>query len=169
MDQFKIDHFNRDHPGSRFPWFQQLSKDKCEQLRSALALKLGIFPNQEPLALYQQVLDLAVSLEGFDADEPSFSLTAVLDALKIKPSYHAYINWYRFDDVDCFVFNELAEHFEDVCTGYLSGDVCVFDDSLEWILFIMHYGWLRIVDLSKIDNLPPATRTASPTTAWGCA
>ena len=45
MDDFKIEHFERDNPGVKFPWFKKLTDEETTCIRNRLIKKLGLPEN----------------------------------------------------------------------------------------------------------------------------
>ena len=144
MDAFKVEFFHRDRPGQLFPWFETLTAQQAEHIRRVLATRLAADATSVPSNLFVGLLAKATSVNNINVDAPSFSLISYLNTLNLSPTEFGYITWDVFNDIDRFKFQDLSTYFEDICTGYLSDDVCVFDDTLEWFLFIMHYGVTKI-------------------------
>jgi len=145
VEAFKIEEFLKDNPGENFPQFKKLRPDESDNIRSVLAARLGMDTNTNPLQLFLSLLEVSRTLVDVDIDASDFSLASVVASFGVKPTQHAYIDWRRFEDIDCFKFSDLDNYFKPICTDYLGDDVCVFDDTLEWLIFVMHYERVQVV------------------------
>ena len=145
MDTFKVEFFNRDYPDKHFPWFEELTVEEANHIRDTLVAHLPANMVDSPNKLFGELLNKSTPISDVDVESPDFDLGSCLAYLNIKPTFYSYINWKQFDDIDRFKSDDLIIYFDDICAGYLSDDVCVFDDTLDWLLFIMHYGGIRIV------------------------
>src|SRR5262245_32702555 len=113
MDAFKIDNFKRGKPGQNFPWFKALEPQETERIREAIRAKSGI-ETEDPLVLLTELFGMSSVIQGLNADVDGFDLAAAVSHLGIRPDPHVYVNWYRFDRIDCMFLEDLARYFEDV-------------------------------------------------------
>jgi hypothetical protein len=147
MDEFKIDNLKRSKPGQNFPWFRSLEPQETQKIRQAIRAKSGI-ETQDSLALVTELFGMSTAVEGLNADDEGFDLAAAVSHVRIQPGRHVYVNWYRFDRIDCMSFEDLARYFEDVWYPS-SDDIDIFDDTLCWIIFIEHFGAVRLLRLGS--------------------
>ena len=142
MEQFKIEHFERDNPGEPFPGFATLPPIEVLRIRQELARMVGIDQSVEALALLNALVDASHLVEDFDAASEGFQLSALVDHLDLKPDRNIYLNWDRLLTVDRMEFKDFSEYFDEI--WYPSADdIEVFDDTMSWVLFIHHSGTLR--------------------------
>ena len=65
-------------------------------------------------------------------------------SLGLAPEPLVYVNWLRFDDIDCLAFSDLARYFDDI--WYPSADyIDIFDSSMSWVLSVDYLGFVRFV------------------------
>lgn len=123
--------------------FENLSADKCRELRRGLARRLGVTAEIDGLFLLNKIAGLLAVVEEADACKDSFDLNQVLKSKGVFPKDLVYINWHRFDDIDRMRIVDLKLRFTDI--WYPSADdIEVFDDAFSWILSITHDGSVRL-------------------------
>ena len=141
-----------------FPTLQHLSSEACNDIRKRL--RNSLFPDDSDvrspssLAIVCEVAKLQRAYEHVTANADSFNLAALVSSLKIRPQESVFINWYRFDVVDCMLLSDLARHFHDIWYPG-SDDIDVFDESLTWILSIDHDGYVKFARIKGSELLSP--------------
>jgi len=148
MDRFKIERFKQENPGAKFPWFRTLDADEASNVYGAISKHFTRSQALDRLDLLLRLRDLSTTVEQFNVDAEDFSLEALLRAIGVNPTFHMYVDWGRFDQIDSFVSSELQEHFDAVVVDYLSDDVTLFDDSLGWLVFVLQYGAVTVIKSS---------------------
>ena len=146
MEQTKIENFLRENPGSTFPTFVTLDRQKCKNIRSILSQKLGLGISIDNFDFTNEVAKCSAVCEGVEYDGEKFDLRKTLDSLSIVWPEIVYINWYRFDEIDQMKFVDLAQYFDDIWYPS-SDDIEIFDETFCWILSITHFGQLRYLEL----------------------
>ena len=148
MEQFKIEIFKDEHHGRPFPPFTTLGKEDADRLLQAFARKMHLSEPYDGLILLKALFARSSGVEGVNATSDAFHLLSVLESFSISPEREVYVNWYRFDVIDRMNSVELAAYFPYV---WYAGpdDIEIFDDSLSWVLFVDHGGYLRILEISK--------------------
>ena len=146
MELFKIEHFRRQYPGKEFPSVRSLGTEEAEKIATAIRLKSGIH-GEDSLSLMRQMHSRSSALEGFNAESEGFDLRSILGAAGITPGAQVYINWYRFDTIDCIFLKDLATYFDDIWYPG-SDDIDLFDDTLSWIISVEHAGGIRVLMLN---------------------
>ena len=146
MENFKIEHFEKDNPSKKFPEVHSLSLRETESVCQKLSEKLGL-NSQDPKLIVDIIDQKSVSLKEFDANDDEFLLSAVLSHLSIQPSENIYINWYRYDQIDKISYDDLNS-----CFGYIwypaADDIDIFDSSFSWILTISHEGYIEFLKIN---------------------
>lgn len=143
MDAFKIRNFRREHPHSDFPRFASLEPSECAQLRSAIAIRVGMPNLAEPLHLLEALQDKAKPLVGADALS-AFDLQKAIAATGFQPREMVLVNWYRFDRIDRIALSDLSKHFCDIWYP-ASDDIEIFDESLDWFVCVRHDGVVSLL------------------------
>lgn len=146
MEKFKIEHFERDNPLKKFPWFRSLNAHELETITQNLSEKLRL-TFQDNLSFTKTIAELGAPVNGVNAEDDGFKLSKVMSFLDIKPQANVYINWYRYDRIDEMTFVDLDEYFDDI---WYPGpdDIDIFDTSFSWILSVSHDGDITFVKMS---------------------
>ncbi len=147
MQTFKIRHFERDHPGCSFPWFQSLSPAEAQDLRARLAGRVGLPSTVDLLELVERLDELADEIPCTNPEQGPLDVSAVLHAQGIRPLSEVYVNWHRYDDIDRMRLADLARNFDDVWYPS-SDDLDILDETLTWILSVSHEGTVKLARLS---------------------
>ncbi len=66
----------------------------------------------------------------------------------IVPGPVLYLEWGPLREIDCFQMKDLNKHFYDVWYPS-SDDIELFDDTLDWIIFVRHYGGVQLLALNQ--------------------
>lgn len=159
MEHFKVEHFERERQGERFPKFETLGPNELLRIRKGLARKIGLDESVSPLVLIKSLLDGSHPVEDVDATSESFQLSSLAEELDIILPRYVDINWDRLATVDRMEFAELSKYFHDI--WYPSADdIEVFDDTLSWILFVHHSGSVRVA-LFGLSRLSKENKSSS--------
>lgn len=139
MDHFKIKHFEHDYSGSGFPWFRPLESSETQQIRRALAGLIGMDEVDDNLLLTKRLHNMSSPVYNIHVEAESFDLALTLDTLGMEPQPYVYVNWYRYDEVDCIRLEDLSRNFKDLWYPG-SDDIDIFDNTLLWVLSVTHSG-----------------------------
>lgn len=144
MEQRNIEGFENDHPGKKFPAFRSLTGDEMRKIRSVLKERLGLGESVGRLALTKAIADASRNCSEFDVESDTFRLRACLSKLDITPQNKIMINFYRFDDMDELLLEDVDMHFE-----YMwypgSDDIDICDSTLSWVVSVSHDGEVSVV------------------------
>lgn len=144
MDEFKIEHFERDNPGQSFPWFERVANSRDIGMR--LLRRLGLPATTEGVAFLEALDERAQYTPAIDAEDDAFDLRRVLVTHRIPPPVNVLINWNHFEHVDRMRLDDLCRFFDDV--WYPSADdIEIFDESCDWCVMVRHFGAVGVVDL----------------------
>lgn len=141
MNKEKLNVFQEENPEELFPNYQELSQDECKKISKKISLKY-LHRIENGLELARSLYDLSKQIEGESAED-NFVLTTFLQRNGICAKEECFIDWYRFDQIDKFRTMDIDSTF---CYLYypFADDICLFDDTLEWLLFINHDRTLNI-------------------------
>ena len=143
MEEFKIEHFEKEYPDTKFPWFEVLNDQEIIELRNGLYSRLSIERLSDDKILVQRINNAVILIENVNASRIGFSLLGLLKSKGIESSDVVYVNWYRFDDVDRFKLEDLSEYFDDIWYPG-SDDIDIFDGSLSWVISVSHSGEIKM-------------------------
>ena len=92
MNTIKVENFTRTNPGVPFPNYEPLSETECLNFKSAIAGRLGLPDETDPVMLLERLWSMATVLPGVDAEEnaPKLMLLSPGDS-----AAQVYVNWYR--------------------------------------------------------------------------
>jgi hypothetical protein len=153
MDGHKVDNFHRANPTTEFPRFRHLSSAECRALRLEIAKRADLDPHSDPLVLLAALWAAAEFVLDVDADH-GFELRKLISNRNLRPKTEVLVDWQRFDNVDQIALSDLSDYFGDIWYPR-SDDIEIFDDSLDWFLFIRHDGAVKILDLLIARNQRP--------------
>nr|WP_321396301.1 hypothetical protein [uncultured Desulfobacter sp.] len=146
MEKFKIEHYENDHPGETFPWHKALQSSTAKDFKDALSVKLGLEVDTTSENLIGIILEKSNLIQDAQADSENFSISKILESRSIIPESNVYLNWYRFDEIDEIHFDNLNKYFDDIWYPG-SDDIDIFDQTLSWILTVLHNGSVRILQV----------------------
>ena len=144
MEKFKVEHFEKAHPGEKFPWYETLSDSELLKVREVLTEKLSLDKSCDPIHLVQCVSSIGIVLENVNALNCSISLTQIFHSEGIRTNETVLVNWYQFDDIDRIRIKDFDKYFNDL--WYPSADdIEIFDNTLSWMLSISHSGVVKLI------------------------
>jgi len=148
MEKFKIEHFENDHPGKKFPWFRTLQSSEAEKFKQSFSSRLSLDANTTSENLVRIILEKSNFIETIQADSEHFSISKLLNSIGVFPMNNICLNWYRFDEIDELYFDDLDKYFDDI---WYPGpdDIDIFDQTLSWILTILHDGSVKFLQIEK--------------------
>jgi len=153
MEQFKIEHFQREHPSDPFPWFRTVSLKELEEVGQSLKSLAGLPLTADTLILTKTIWEMGKPCEGINAEKENFSLQNVLQKYGIVEPDLVYLNWYRFQegDVDQFYLKGLTKYFDDI---WYPGpdDIDIFDSTVSWVLSIDHDGRINLLKMEPDEE-----------------
>lgn len=139
----KIKVFEVDFPGRPFPWYRLLDEQECADLRAGLQGRIGKVGEWQPSELLEEMWRKATMLDGDPGDEVAFDPRVLMESLGLVPSQKVYLDWSAFTEVYEMRFSDFAEFFHSLYFPS-SDDLTVFDDTLSWILWLLHYRALAL-------------------------
>jgi hypothetical protein len=144
VEVFKVEHFKRAHPGVAFPTWRSVGASEAAQFANRLRSLVALPHDADGLAIVRAVAMRGSLFTATDARSEAFDLQAVCSEVQIKPESRVFVNWYRFDSIDEFAFDDLALYFADI---WYPGpdDIDIFDATLSWILSVSHNGQINTV------------------------
>ena len=142
MEAFKIGNFIRENPGSPPPKFVALKASEVGEFAEKLLTTSGQ-PKGTPEDLIRWLSAHADPVQGVNLDEGDMPLRKVFDRSGITPGPVLYVEWGSLRDIDRFETEELERLFYDVWYPG-ADDIEIFDDTLEWLMFVRHYGGVEI-------------------------
>ena len=142
MESFKIENFLRDNPGLPALPFVTLTEIEAGEIWKKLALRAGR-PDDTPNGLIQWIERQTQSLPDVNIEETEILLAELFIKSGIDPLPVLYVHWNGPMAIDRLRAVDLAKHFYDVWYPSVD-DIEVFDDSLDWVMFVRHYGGVEI-------------------------
>jgi len=146
----KAEVFQVDFPGRPFPWYRLLDEQECADLRAGFERRIGNAREMQPLQLLEDLWRRATPLDGDPGDEAAFDPKAVIESLGMAPGHSVYLDWSAFTEIYEMRFNDFAEFFHSLYFPS-ADDLTVFDDTLSWILWFLHY---RMIALTTLGPAP---------------
>jgi len=144
MESFKIDAFKQSTKGTTFPEFRELPELECSELLDCLRQRLSLTDACSDIEVVSKLEKIQQPFGCKIDDDTSFDLQQQLNLVNALPEASVYVNWYRFDKIDCLSLVDLANHFSDIWYPS-SDDIDIFDSTLMWVLSISHEGYLKYV------------------------
>jgi hypothetical protein len=148
MEQFKREHFAKDHPGKTFPRVDLIPASVCEGVSSEIAERLGLSTPLDRLSLIKTIRSESVGLPAINAESPEFNLFACLKQCNLSIPENVYLNWRRFETLDRMSTMDVSRRFE-----YLwypaADDLEIVATDISWILSVAHSGEIYLLRLSQ--------------------
>ncbi len=145
MENFKIENFEKERPGDKFPEFSTLDRYHAEQLRDRFKAQFSLGSEADESDLLKAIEATERILIGTNAEKSDFRLDTVVAGCGIRPHQHVFLNWYRFDRIDKFLMKDLSRYFSYIWYPS-SDDIDVFDSSISWVVSIRHDGAVSFSD-----------------------
>lgn len=144
---YKIEVFEIDYPGRAFPWYRELDKPACADVRCRLRRRIGCAAKTPPIELLKMLWQRATPLNLNPSDE-AFDPGAALEASGIIPNDMVYLDWSAFTEIYEMRFADFREHVQSLFFPS-ADDLTVFDDTLTWVLWLLHYCELALSRLPE--------------------
>jgi hypothetical protein len=144
MDAFKIENFRKDDPSKKFPWFETLTLEQCQKIRTELFAEMKIPKELKGPELARAIDQIQTPVAGFLNEKGVLTLEGVLKDLGIDCENLVHINWKHFDDIDRFEKDELFLYFFNIWYPS-SDDIDIFDSTGKWLLSVDHGGGMKII------------------------
>ena|ERR1700756_1478782 len=93
MEQFKLKHFAKDHPGKIFPRVDLVSTGICAEVSSEIAGRLGVSTPFDRLSLIKAIRSESELLPTINAEASEFNLLALLKQCSLPMPDSVYLNW----------------------------------------------------------------------------
>jgi len=139
MEEGKIEAFKAKHPLQAFPWFRTLGRGDVRNVYSQLCRRVSLPEDADGLSLVRALEHTGEVLEQADLKCFPQDIEDALSRHKIGVTTNVCVNWYRFDEIDELRFDDFLRWFPDL--WYTAAeDPDIFDETLEWLLSIRHYG-----------------------------
>lgn len=146
MEQFKIEHYERERGVGSFPWFRSLSHAECDHISTRIRKLLDVAPNATDLELVQLIEARSREVNGVDAESAAFNLANVFHDCALRKPETVYLNWYRFDKIDEMKTADVIHAFDDIWYPS-SNDLDIFHPNCDWLVSIRHYGGVGVLPL----------------------
>ncbi|MBI1911043.1 MAG: hypothetical protein HYS21_03490 [Deltaproteobacteria bacterium] len=146
MEKSKIELFKKENPSKEFPTFRQVHLEEQKALFQKMSEKLGLELQEDLFTIAKTIIQKAIPIEGFNAQNVNFNLFQLLSNLEIKPEKNVFVNWwFKYGDVDEFAFTDLNDYFNDI---WFPGpdDLDIFDSTFNWIIHIDHSGFISLIE-----------------------
>ncbi|MCC6320568.1 MAG: hypothetical protein IT438_03930 [Phycisphaerales bacterium] len=130
MQAFKIKHFERDHPGERYPAVDPLSSAEAASMAERLASLLTRVHSSEPLS-------------GVDANPETFRLSDIWATAGIQPADELLLSFDSLRSIDRMQRGDVEQNFTDVWYP-VSDNLFIFDESVAWLMFVHHDGYIYV-------------------------
>lgn len=146
MEKVKIDNFLKTHQAVDFPEYVSLCGAEIKKIQASIAQKLGFETCPDGLVLVKKIYSLGKLCIDVNAESQAFSLQKTISDLGISALERIYISWYRYDIIDIFDVNIFDRYFDDIWYPG-ADDIDIFDESLTWIISILHNGQIKLLKM----------------------
>lgn len=128
MDAFKAEHYERVHPGVKFPSVVPLARKDAATLAERMATLIARVHSSDPVPA------LEAQSEAFQLGE-AWRVAAILPADEVLVSFDA------MRSIDIMRRNDVEQYFADVWYP-ISDNMYLFDRTTSWLLFVHHDGFI---------------------------
>ncbi len=142
MQAFKNELFLRENPGIALPSYVALTDTEATEVIEKLLLRAGR-PSGTRQEIIQMLFEQSESIEGLNLKEVNAPLEEVFYKAGIVTGPSLYVEWGTLCDIDRFQTDDLKDHFYDVWYPS-SDDIEIFDETLSWVMFVRHFGGVKI-------------------------
>lgn len=142
MLPFKIASFIKDHPGTLPPNFEHLTSDAAEELWLKLAGKNGR-PKGSTNEMLLWLRQHATPIADLNIEDMEVPLSEIFTRCEVDAGSPLYLHWDQPHDIDQFQRSELEKYFYDIWYP-IADDIEIFDQTLDWVLFVRHYGGIDL-------------------------
>lgn len=144
----KIEVFQVDFPGRPFPGYRLLDEQECAELRAGFERRILNAGELKQSQLLEEMWRRATPLEGDPSDEAAFDPRTLMASLGIAPEQRVYLDWSAFTEIYEMRFSDFADCFHSLYFPS-ADDLTVFDGTLSWILWFLHY---RALALTRFET-----------------
>ena len=137
MQDIKIKNMKEDY--SCIPDYETFSVSEAKAIVRALNSVYSLDNIAESEAA-EEILKKSISVSVVNDD---YSLKILGENLGIDIGDSLFVSWNKFDEIDTIKTDEFEEYFFDLWYEGID-NIEIFDNTLEWILFIMHNGDIRL-------------------------
>lgn len=134
MEQFKLDHFRKDHKTASIN-FITLSEKKCDDVFISFCLKYKI-PQNERTNIFNIIQNKGHHINFANAQDAEFNLDVLIKNLNLRilPT-SLYVSWEYFYDIDVFKYDDIVKYFDYIWYP-IADDIIIFDDSFNCCLMM---------------------------------
>ena len=129
MRDFKIQYFEQDNPGKKFPSFRVTSEEDSVAHNTKICHFIKSIMDDDPVA-------------NFDANKLEFSLSEVWNHVQISPQDNLLL---AFDGDSVIEMRRVdVEQFLSAIWYSTADDLFIFDTSAQWLLLVHHSGLIFV-------------------------
>jgi hypothetical protein len=144
----KVEDFVGEESDETFPEFHSLNESELLCHRNRLRDVFGCDKSMPILDVFSRVVQLSKFISNISAKDSDFDFSNVLNSEGIKSKGEIYIDWKRFDDIDCMQLPLFTKYFDDIWYPE-ADDIYIYDETFKWFLLITHYG---AISIAKLEN-----------------
>ncbi len=104
-------------------------------------------PSGPEAEMMNALTELARPVRGVDLEASEVPLQVLFSRCGIVPLPELYVQWRMFREIDVFPTTELERCFYDVWYPK-ADDIELFDDSMDWLILVSHFGMVSMLHLS---------------------
>lgn len=143
MLKLKKEDFVAEFEGETFPEFSSLKESELTIHQNLLRATFKCSKDALILDVFNKIVEASKFIPNINAKENGFSFTKTLISQGINANSCIYLDWHRFDDIDCIELEDFSRYFDDIWYPE-ADDIYVYDDTFRWFALITHYGAISI-------------------------
>jgi hypothetical protein len=138
MQDIKRKNMKEDY--SCIPDYETFSESEAKAIVKAIKSVYSISDTVDS-EVEEEILKKSVSVSLVNDD---FSLTILGENLGIEIGDSLFVSWNKFEEIDTIKTEEFEEYFFDLWYEGID-NIEIFDSTLEWIIFILRNGDIRLI------------------------
>jgi len=144
----KKTNFEPDNIESKFPEFSSLNKNEMLKHLSLIKSAFNCSSENSTCELFDRIIKESKFVPAMNAKDIEFSFHALLKSEKVEFKTNLYIDWHRFDDIDCIEVFKFSEFFDDIWYPE-ADDIYIYDNTFKWFVLISHDG---AISMTRIES-----------------
>lgn len=137
MQDIKLKNMKEDY--SCIPDYETFSSSEAKAIVRAVK-SIYKLEEREDNKDAEEIVKKSISVSAVNDD---FSLKILGENLGIEIGNGLFVSWDKFSEIDNIRTDEFEEYFYDLWYEGID-NIIIFDSTLEWILFILHNGDIRL-------------------------
>ena len=126
-----------------FPTFSSLNRSELINHQAKVRSAFKCPSDMAILDVFDKIIAVSEFIPNVNAKDNSFSFEKLLERAKVSSKLNVFLDWHRFDEIDCIELSKFSEYFDDIWYPE-ANDIYVYDETFTWFILVTHYGAISI-------------------------